>query len=212
VLTAALVLAVFFIGTEHLFLCVAVVALVLLVAALRHGVERYTTNALLGLGAILYTGLLGSAPLLLEQHRYLADAAEARHLIAAVFICIWLTDAAAYLSGRLWGNKKLAPAISPGKTVVGFCGGLAGSLVPLVLHGFLPSFALGELAAMFLLAGSGGQLGDLVESAIKRDMGAKDAPMFIPGHGGLLDRFDSYFFAFPLVYICVETLSVLRSL
>ncbi len=212
VLTATLVAAIFFIGTDHLFLCVVVVVLILLIAALRHGVECYTANALFGFGAVLYAGLLGSTPILLAHHHYLADAAEARHLIAIVFISIWLTDAAAYLSGRLWGRKKLAPAISPGKTVVGFCGGLVGSLLPLVLYGFLPSFTLGELAVMFLLVGLSGQLGDLVESAIKRDMGVKDAPMLIPGHGGLLDRFDSYFFAFPLVYICVEILSFLRSL
>jgi phosphatidate cytidylyltransferase len=58
-----------------------------------------------------------------------------------------------------------------------------------------------ELAGLLLLVGLGGQVGDLVESAIKRDLGVKDAPVLIPGHGGMLDRFDSYFFAFPIAYI-----------
>ncbi|MGB1719066.1 MAG: phosphatidate cytidylyltransferase, partial [Candidatus Latescibacterota bacterium] len=66
---------------------------------------------------------------------------------------------------------------------------------------------------LFMLVGVGGQVGDLVESAIKRDMGnAKDAPALIPGHGGMLDRFDSYFFAFPLAYVYAELLIVFRAL
>ena len=64
------------------------------------------------------------------------------------------------------------------------------------------------LAGLLLVAGVGGQLGDLVESAFKRDMGIKDAPPLIPGHGGLLDRFDSYFFAFPLAYLYVDMLAI----
>ncbi len=210
-LTVGWVLIASFIGAAPLFLYMASCALLLFVAGLRHGTERYTANVLLGFGAVLYAGLLGSAPILLV--RSVGSGAEAYHLVAVLFICIWLTDAAAYFCGRQWGRKKLAPSISPGKTVVGFCGGLAGSLLPLVLHGFLPSFALVELVGMFLLAGLGGQLGDLAESAFKRDMGnVKDAPALIPGHGGLLDRFDSYFFAFPLAYIYAEFLGVLRFL
>ena len=64
------------------------------------------------------------------------------------------------------------------------------------------------LAGLLLLVGVGGQLGDLVESAFKRDMGIKDAAPLIPGHGGLLDRFDSYFFAFPLAYLYVDMLAI----
>ncbi len=210
-LTAGWVVLVSFVDAAPLFLYVSCCALLLFVAALRHGTERYTANVLLGLGAVLYAGLLGSAPLFLV--RSVGVGPEAYHLVAVLFICIWLTDAAAYFCGRQWGRKKLAPSISPGKTVVGFCGGLAGSLLPLVFYSFLPSFALIELVGMFLLVGLGGQLGDLTESAIKRDMGnVKDAPSLIPGHGGLLDRFDSYFFAFPLAYIYAEFLGVLRSL
>jgi phosphatidate cytidylyltransferase len=210
-LTAGWVLVLSFAEAAPLFLYVMGSALLFFVAALRRGTERYTANALLGLGAVLYAGLLGSAPLLLV--RSVGSGPEAYHLVAVLFISIWLTDAAAYFFGRQWGRKKLAPSISPGKTVVGFCGGLLGSLLPLLLYSLLPSFALVELAGMFLLVGFGGQLGDLVESAFKRDMGnVKDAPTLIPGHGGLLDRFDSYFFAFPLAYIYAEFLGVLRSL
>ena len=210
-LTAGWVFVLFFVERDPFFIYVAGSALLFFVAALRRGTERYTANALLGLGAVLYAGVLGSAPLLLV--RSVGSGPEVYHLVAALFMSIWLTDAAAYFCGRQWGRKKLAPSISPGKTVVGFCGGLLGSLLPLFFYSFLPSFALVELVGMFLLVGLGGQLGDLVESAFKRDMGnVKDAPGLIPGHGGLLDRFDSYFFAFPLAYIYAEFLGVLRSL
>ena len=171
--------------------------LLALVAALFGGVKGYTTNALLTLGGMIYIGLLGSAPLLLARR----VGPDAPWLMVAIFGCIWLTDSFAYGGGRLWGKRRLVPSISPAKTVVGFVCGLVGGLMPLVLTGFLPSWSLLEMAGLLLLVSAGSQLGDLVESAIKRDLGVKDAPALIPGHGGMLDRFDSYFFAFPLAYI-----------
>ena len=184
-----------------------VVALLLLVWTLRYaGTKRYAANAFLTLGGVLYFGLLGSAPLLLVQTA--GQGEEARHLVAVLFACIWLTDSGAYFSGRQWGATKLAPVISPNKTRVGFIGGLLGSLIPLGLGFLLPSFSPWALMGLLLVVGIGGQLGDLVESALKRDVGVKDAPALIPGHGGLLDRFDSYFFAFPLAYLYVDMLAI----
>ena len=171
--------------------------MIALVAALLGGVQGYTANALLTLGGMMYVALLGSAPLLLA--RRIGD--EASWLMVAIFGCIWLTDTFAYGGGRLWGNRRLAPSISPGKTMIGFASGLVGALIPLALLPMLPMWSALELAGLLLLVGLGGQVGDLVESAIKRDLGVKDAPVLIPGHGGMLDRFDSYFFAFPIAYI-----------
>ncbi len=171
--------------------------MIALVATLFCGVKGYTANALLTLGGMIWIALLGSAPLLLAR----TAAEEASWLMVAVFGCIWLTDTFAYGGGRMWGERKLAPSISPGKTVVGFGCGLIGGLVSLVVQPLLPSWTTFELAGLLLLVSFGGQLGDLVESAIKRDLGVKDAPVLIPGHGGMLDRFDSYFFAFPIAYI-----------
>ena len=157
---------------------------------------------------MIYLGLLGSAPLLIVRAADPLCRQEAGHLLALLFLCIWLTDSAAYLCGRQWGRKKLAPSISPAKTVVGFFSGLLGGLLPALLHGFLPSIPLAALLGLLLLASLGGQLGDLVESAIKRDMGVKDAPPLIPGHGGALDRFDSYLFAFPLAYLYIRVFDI----
>ncbi len=210
VLTAGMVGACFALKAQWILVYLSLAAMLLFAAALLRGTERYTSNALLGLGAVIYAGLLGSAPLALV--RILGEGSEAHYLVAVLFVSIWLTDALAYFSGRQWGRKKLAPTISPKKTVVGFCGGLVGAQLPLVLGGWLPSFSATELVGLFVLVGVGGQVGDLVESAIKRDMGnAKDAPALIPGHGGMLDRFDSYFFAFPLAYVYAELLIVFRS-
>ena len=171
--------------------------MVALMATLLGGVRGYTTNALLTLAGMIYIALLGSAPLLLAR----TVGPEAPWLMVALFGCIWLTDTFAYGGGRMWGTRKLVPSISPAKTVTGFVCGLVGGLVPLVLISCLPSWSIAELAGLLLLVGAGSQAGDLVESAIKRDLGVKDAPALIPGHGGMLDRFDSYFFAFPLAYI-----------
>ena len=121
--------------------------LVALLATLRHGVNRYSANALLTLGGMMYVGLLGSAPLLLA--RQVGD--DASWLMIAIFTCIWLTDTFAYGGGRLWGQRRLAPSISPGKTVVGFVCGLVGALVPLLLISRLPSWSVLELGGLLLV-------------------------------------------------------------
>ena len=180
--------------------------LLIVVWALFEGTERYATNAFLTLGGVLFFGVLGSAPLLLFQTA--GGGEEAHHLVAVLFLCIWLADCGAYFSGRFWGRAKLAPAISPNKTRVGCIGGVVGSVLPMPLGFLLPSFSTASLLGLLLVAGIGAQVGDLVESAFKRDMGIKDAPVLIPGHGGLLDRFDSYFLAFPLAYLYVDMLAV----
>ena len=79
----------------------------------------------------------------------------------------------------------------------------------MIFFPYLPELAPTVLLGMFMLAGIAGQVGDLVESAIKRDMGnIKDSPALIPGHGGMLDRFDSYFFAFPVAYVYLEIIAI----
>lgn len=194
-------------GAGDDFAAVLMAAILLVVVwALFRGTEHYAANAFLTLGGVLFFGVLGSVPLLLFQ--VAGGGEEARHLVAVLFLCIWLTDSGAYFSGRFWGRAKLAPAISPKKTRVGCIGGVVGSTLPMPLGFLLPSFSTASLLGLLLVAGIGAQVGDLVESAFKRDMGVKDAPMLIPGHGGLLDRFDSYFLAFPLAYLYVDVMAV----
>ena len=125
-------------------------------------------------------------------------------VLLALFI-VWATDSGAYLVGSQFGKRKLMPTVSPNKTVEGSLGGILSAVVVTVLfmiidrsvaggHGF---FAMIFFTILFSIAG---QFGDLVESAIKRHFGVKDSGKFIPGHGGVLDRFDSLIFVFPLMH------------
>ena len=203
-LALGLSLYLYLMGPAHLDLVLAAGLILCLLVALRYGVEGYSGRVWWTLGGVLYTGLLGSAPLLITRQ---VGPEQAGWLLIALFGCIWLTDSAAYFCGRFWGRRKLAPTISPGKTVAGFIGGTVGGLVPLVLSPCIPFLGLGQLAGLLVLASLGGQGGDLVESALKRDLGVKDAPTLIPGHGGVLDRFDSYLFSFPIAYIYLQLLA-----
>lgn len=122
-------------------------------------------------------------------------------------VASFATDIGAYFVGRALGRQKLAPEISPGKTVEGSLGGIAVSFLALALYtglvGEVFPFGLLELWLFSLLLSLAAQLGDLAESMLKRYCGVKDSGHFLPGHGGLLDRIDSLLFTFPLTYFLV---------
>jgi phosphatidate cytidylyltransferase len=199
---------IYFAGCDDIFLVLCGVVLVCLACGLSRGVEQYTVNTMLTLGGVLYLGFLGSAPLFIMQLAGELQRTEAAYLLMGLFCCLWCTDSMAYACGRLWGQRKLAPSISPGKTLVGFVGGLVGGVVPVLLHTKISLLSFAELIGILLICSASGQLGDLVESAFKRDMGVKDAPPLIPGHGGVLDRFDSYLVALPLAFLYLECLDI----
>ncbi len=123
-------------------------------------------------------------------------------LLLLLFGILWVGDTAAMGIGKLFGKHKLAPAVSPNKTVEGLVGGYVGAIaVSLIVwywkFPFIPVYhfiVLGFVCSLF------GQLGDLVESMWKRSLGLKDSSGIIPGHGGVLDRFDSLLFAAPVLY------------
>ena len=127
-----------------------------------------------------------------------------RYLVYAPFIAAFMSDTSAYFAGRFFGKHKLAPIISPKKTVEGLFGGFAGAILSVLLYCLILQFACGLqvnylYALVYGLAGSGaGVFGDLCFSAIKRQVGIKDYGNLIPGHGGILDRFDSVIMVAPL--------------
>lgn len=132
--------------------------------------------------------------------------------VLVVILVTWIADSAAYLVGRSLGRRKLAPALSPNKTVEGALGGLAGAA--LVAVGCFALFGLpGEplaAAGAGVALGIAGQIGDLSESLMKRQAGVKDSGNLIPGHGGILDRVDALLFALPvgwLIALAVEALA-----
>jgi len=146
-----------------------------------------------------------SLPSILMLFMYREDlfgALAGAKLIILVFSLLWINDIFAYLTGKLLGRHKLFPRISPGKTIEGSVGGLVFTLVSLAIfyhysHWFSISYAmgLGTIAVVF------GTLGDLCESMLKRQAGVKDSGKLIPGHGGILDRFDSIMFSMPFIFV-----------
>ena len=122
--------------------------------------------------------------------------------IFLVFLIPWLSDTIAYFVGKNFGRQKLSPLVSPHKTVEGAIGGIAGATLGIFLYKWFIFSELSFVACLFL--GIGGavmsQLGDLYESLIKRALHVKDSGVVIPGHGGILDRFDSVLFCGPFIY------------
>lgn len=119
-------------------------------------------------------------------------------------LIVWVTDTGAYLFGRAIGRRKLWPQISPNKTVEGFLGGILCSLLLAVLFwttGWIQDISFFLFIFLTMILSMFGQLGDLVESALKRHFDVKDSGRLLPGHGGVLDRFDSFIFVLPLMNI-----------
>jgi phosphatidate cytidylyltransferase len=123
-------------------------------------------------------------------------------LVLGLFIAIWSCDIFAYLGGKAFGKHKIFPRVSPKKTIEGSIIGLVGAIAgfTIISQTFFKHFPVNHALAIGLLIGVASQLGDLAESRLKRDSGIKDSSNIIPGHGGILDRFDSLFFAAPTLY------------
>jgi phosphatidate cytidylyltransferase len=124
------------------------------------------------------------------------------------FVLLWTNDAAAYLFGRSFGRHKLAPSTSPGKTWEGWAGGAVATLA--VAYGLLgvsqgvADLTAAQWAALGAVVSVFGPMGDLLESALKRQAGIKDSGTMLPGHGGVLDRFDSHFISAPIAAILLQ--------
>jgi len=132
---------------------------------------------------------------------FLANSDNAYGYLLYLGFAVPLNDVAAYTFGRLFGKRKLRPAVSPNKTVAGAVGAVCVSMVlPWLLSFSFPDFGVLQLVLTGLIVGIGGQLGDLVISFIKRDIGIKDMGAAIAGHGGVLDRIDSMIFVAPLFF------------
>ncbi len=140
-------------------------------------------------------------PLMLGHLVWLRYLANGEWWVLWLLAVIFAGDTAAFYTGQTLGKNKLYPAVSPGKTWEGTLGGLAGAVLAGVGMGkwLLPEAGMGSLAALALVLGVTGVLGDLFESMLKRQAQVKDASGLLPGHGGMLDRLDSILFAAPAV-------------
>jgi phosphatidate cytidylyltransferase len=176
-----------------------------LLAELRRGAgKQAVANSAATLLGFLYIGWLGAHLVSLRElpHAVGLPYAEGFRYVMLAFGLTWACDTAAYVVGRLFGRTKLMPSVSPGKSLEGSVAGLVASIAAgMAAHVWLaPYLSLLDGAVLGALVGVFGQLGDLVESLLKRDAETKDSSHLIPGHGGVLDRFDSLLFTAPIVY------------
>ena len=152
---------------------------------------------------------------LLGHSLFYLDMPLGRRWIFLVLIATYAGDSGAFFVGKRFGRHKLAANVSPNKTWEGALGGLVASVVAVeIFQAFaIPSLGLGEAALLAVLIGGAAQIGDLVESMIKRSANIKDSANFLPGHGGMLDRIDSLLFALPVAWYSIHHLfPFLRSL
>jgi phosphatidate cytidylyltransferase len=121
--------------------------------------------------------------------------------VLLTMVLAWGSDTAAYFVGRRFGKTKLAPRISPKKTLEGSAGGLAAAVVGAVIMSlFLPNLGAADAVALGIIGGAAGQAGDLLMSVLKRSSGVKDSGGILPGHGGILDRVDALAFTAPATW------------
>jgi phosphatidate cytidylyltransferase len=194
----------------------AIVTMVLLLFAstiwLRGPAGKPLSSVAITAFGVLYAGLF-SYIYALRYHDYAVGAAAGTALVFLPVLLTWSTDVGAYAFGRLFGRKKLIPSISPGKTVEGAVGGLGLAIVICLLYVrfvLMPYAQLGltiQGAVLFAIVISvAAQTGDLAESLLKREAGVKDSSRIIPGHGGILDRFDSLLFVMPVAFLLLGRL------
>ncbi len=174
-------------------LFLTLISMVLLLELLRQ--KRKIEDISVSLMGILYVGFLFS---------HLGKISEIKY-IGLVFIIAFGTDTFAYFGGNFFGSNKLCPNLSPNKTVEGAISGILGSVILTVSYLLILGVNnIYRFIPLSILASMVSQSGDLVASSIKRDCKIKDYGKLIPGHGGILDRFDSVIFTSPIIYYYVE--------
>lgn len=146
-------------------------------------------------GAMIYLRNGGTTQLL--------DIGSGYQFMSCVWGTVWICDTSAYAVGRAIGKHQLAPKLSPKKTIEGFVAGFLGAVVFILVCSRLGIVTFDIAVVTGISIGLVGQLGDLVESSLKRNAGIKDAGTILPGHGGILDRFDSLLMSAPIIALYV---------
>ena len=171
------------------------------------GRQPYIANVATTILGILYGGFMPCHIILLSQFQptgisfFDIHIGEASSLVVTVFLAVVATDVGGYFFGSKYGKHKLAPIISPKKTIEGSVGGAILAIITTLTGGLLNTgLSVVECIILGIITTVSAQLGDLSESLIKRDAGVKDSSDILPGHGGFLDRVDSYMFAIPMAY------------
>ena len=203
-----LFLGIALLGNSSEFMAVCIIgALVIMSGSVIFRGSFSIVDASITLVGIIYIGGSFSHLLMLrfiesgQQATPLGMMSTGNALVWIALIGTWASDTFAYFAGSTLGAHKLCPSVSPNKTWEGFAGGLVGTIISVMLvGGYFFGYGLPEMALLGLCIALVATLGDLVESVIKRYTGIKDSGNIIPGHGGVLDRFDSVMFSVPFVY------------
>ncbi|MCF7858098.1 MAG: phosphatidate cytidylyltransferase [Candidatus Cloacimonetes bacterium] len=171
------------------------ILIIITIDIFRDNLENALARSSAALFSIFYTAVLFSS---LYHIRLLNNG---KNLIFGLLITIWVTDTAAYFIGNHFGKHKGIFRASPNKSLEGFIAGIIAAFAVMYLFIYFFDLTIYQALAVAISGGIFGQLGDLFESILKRDAGIKDSSDFLPGHGGLLDRFDSILFAAPVYFI-----------
>lgn len=196
---------------------IGVVYLLIVVILFAELMLSFRKEAQLSFVSLLYTLFAGAAmPMLLGALIRIGLTAQTPAYLFLPFVVTFSSDSGGYFAGYFWGKKKAFPHLSPNKTVAGCIGGLVAAVVFTLGYGALSSWVTGAgfRPAAWTLYGLLGsvacQFGDLAFSAIKRQHGIKDYGSLIPGHGGMLDRFDSIHFTAPVIELLIVLLPAIR--
>ncbi len=197
----------FYLSFQALLLVLVLICTIFFLIMLFRPIENIIIKLSTTLTGFIYIPLFLSTLILLRQlpqQQQLPDH-QGWLLILLLLICVWVCDTLAYLIGSWLGRQSLAPKISPHKSIIGSLAGIAGALLGafcLFLLNWTPAFlAPLDLLVFALLVGIFAQLGDLIESMIKRDAQVKDSGAILLGHGGVLDRFDAVIITAPVIYL-----------
>ncbi|MBV9355771.1 MAG: phosphatidate cytidylyltransferase [Chloroflexi bacterium] len=169
----------------------------LVVLVLRGDAEHGMVDWALSVALALYVGGL------MQFYLPLRRLPDGGLWVVSLLVLSWVCDSCAYFVGRAFGRRRLAPRISPSKSVEGAAAGLAGAALVGAIIGLVVDHGAGLMAGYGLAIGVATVIGDLAESGLKRQTGVKDSGVLIPGHGGILDRMDSLLFCAPIAYAYV---------
>jgi phosphatidate cytidylyltransferase len=190
---------------DHLLFFVLLAVIILMMAIYVFSFPKYRAEQIMAAYfGILYVAFMLSCVYLIRQQP------RGIYLVWLVFLCSWGCDTCAYCVGKLFGKHKMTPKLSPKKTIEGAIGGVIGSIILTTIFGFgFKDALMADTKYILFLAGVCGvgafvsMIGDLAASAIKRNYDKKDYGNLIPGHGGILDRFDSVIFTAPVIYFLI---------
>jgi len=198
-----------FTGNSHVIVGILILTgIVVLMLEMFRTTEAPLENTAITLFGIIYIGIFPGTLIGIRESALFSDYQVLGQFVILIFAGVWICDTVAYFWGTKFGKHRLFEKVSPKKSIEGAVAGFIGTVILFVgifYSPLLPEMTLKMIIILSLVIGVFGQIGDLVESWLKRAVSIKDSSSLIPGHGGILDRFDSLMIVAPLIYLSIET-------